>query len=154
MKLSRYIYEQYNHNVSINVTKVLCDDKTSVAICDFQFVGSSVKTVLELFVNDLRNSSGGIDFSTYRLQLCLNCSVLNLTVTSEEKDRTIDKNQNNSDATRMLVTILLIIVIVFFIILILLCLGIFYVLNNCMHITNNSKYQLAIDYLPNKIVYF
>ena len=67
VNLSRYIHEQYNHNVSINTTEVLCNDEESVATCDFQFTGSLAKIALQLFVTDLTNSTEGINFNTYRL---------------------------------------------------------------------------------------
>ena len=123
MELERYIYEQYNHNVSVNTTEILCDDHESVAICDLQFVGLSSKRALQLFKDDLSNSSEGIDFSICRLRLGnQNSSRSNLT--SEDEDGTIDNNDD--DATHLLFTVLLVMIAVFVIISVLLCLVICY----------------------------
>ena len=130
MELERYIYEQYNHNVSVNTTEILCDDDESVAICDLQFVGLSAKRALLLFKDDLSNSSEGIDFSICRLRL-YNQNSLRSNLTTEDEDGTIDNNNDNDDdddddAIHLLVTVLLVMIIVFVIISILLCLAICY----------------------------
>ena len=134
MKLERYIYEQYNHNVTVNTTKFFCDDSDeSVAICDLQFVGLSAKSALQLFINDLSNSSEGIDFSISRLRLCnQNCSRSNFTSEFQDEDGTFDNDDDDDDdddddedddddATHLLFTVLLIMIIAFVIISILLC---------------------------------
>ena len=117
-----YIREQYNHDVTVNTTEITCNDDESVAICDFQFVGSSAKSALQLFVNDLNSSNEGIDFNFCRVRLCnQNCSGSNLI---SEEDGAINKNNNDNDATHLLFIILLVILSVFIIILVLLCLAI------------------------------
>ena len=127
MKLERYIYEQYNHNVSVNTTEILCDDDESVAICDLQFVGLSAKSALQLFKDDLSNSSEGIDFSICRLRLG-NQNSSRSNFTTEDKDGTINNNDDgDDDATHLLVTILLVMIAMFVIISVLLCLVICYI---------------------------
>ena len=110
-QLERFIYENYNHNVTVNATEVLCNDDKSVAICDLQFVGPSATNALEAFVNDLSNSSGSIDFVIFRLSLChQNCEESN--VTSGEEP--IDESQNKGNILGgNMATVILILVIIF-----------------------------------------
>ena len=130
MNLERYIYEQYNHTVSVNTTEILCDDE-SVAICDLQFVGLSAKHALQLFKDNLSNSSEGIDFSICRLRLG-NQNSSRSNFTTENEDGTIDNNDDNDDdAIHLLFTVLLVMIIMFVIISVLLCLVICY-LRHCV----------------------
>ena len=69
----------------------------------------SAKNALQLFINDLGNSSEGIDFNICRLKCNQNCSESNLT---SENGRTIDHN-NIDDATQLSFVILLVMFIVF-----------------------------------------
>ena len=160
-KLESYIYKQYDHNVSINTTEIKCNDDESVAICDLKFFGPSARSALQLFVNDLSNSSKGIDFDIYILRLCSqNCPESNL-VNKDDED--IDKNHDNKNSTNLVVIILLVTVVVFAIVAILLCMVLCYLryirtyvhimlyyillLNYaylCIHVTHNCSYVLCI----------
>ena len=134
MELERYIYEQYNHTVSVNTTEILCDDDESVAICDLQFVGLSAKSALQLFKDDLSSSSEGIDFSICRLRL-VNQNSSRSNFTNEDEDGTINNNNDDDyDATHLLVTVLLVMIAVFVIISVLLCLVICH-LRYCVWLT-------------------
>ena len=127
-KLESYIYKQYDHNVTINTTEIKCNDDESVAICDLNFFGPSARSALQLFVNDLSNSSKGIDFDICILRLCnQNCPESNL------DDEGIDKN-NDKNSTHLVVTILLVTVIVFALVAILLCMVLCYLRYACSYI--------------------
>ena len=110
-QLERYIHENYNHNVTVNTTEILCNDDKSVAICDLQFVGPSATNALEAFVNDLSNSSNSIDFVIFRLRLChQNCQESNVTSGEEPTD----ENQNKENILgKNVATVILILIIIF-----------------------------------------
>ena len=121
-KLESYIYKQYDRNVTINTTVIKCNNDESVAICDLKFVGPSARSALQLFVNELSNSSKGIDFDICILRLCSqNCPGSNLV---SKDDEIIDDDDKNSIS--LIVTILMVAVIVFALVAILLCLVLFY----------------------------
>ena len=109
-QLERFIYENYNHNVTINATEILCNDDKSVAICDLQFIGPSSTDALEAFVNYLSNSSNSIDFIIFRLHLChQNCQESNVTRGEEQ----IDENQNKENTLgKNVATVILILIII------------------------------------------
>ena len=128
MILQTYIYEQYNYTVTINTTEISCDDDESVAIYHLKSGGSLAKNVLQLFVNDLNNSSDGIDLNICRLKLChQNC--LGSNHTSKEEDTNIDKGHDNNDDnefTNLSFYILLVAIVVLVIVTFLLFLAICY----------------------------
>ena len=116
VKVEIYMYENYNHNVTVNATEILCKNDESVGIYDLQFVGLSAESALEVFVNDLNNSSNVIDLTICRLRLCQqNCKKPN---TSNENGVTDKSKTNEHDSTFI---ILLIMVIILAIVSILLC---------------------------------
>ena len=128
-KLESYIYKQHDHNVTIDATEIKCNDDESVAIWDLRFVGPSAKSALQLFVNDLSNSSKGIDFDICILGLCnQNCPESNL---FNQDD---NKNHDNKNSTHLVVTILLVTVIVFALVAILLCMVLCYLRYVCTYI--------------------
>ena len=94
---------------------------------------------MQLFINDLRNSSKGIDFDICRLKLCnQNCPESNLL-----HDEDIDKNRDKK-STNLFVTILLAVVILFAVVAVLLCLVLFCLRYSIMlYICILSKYAYA-----------
>ena len=102
------MYENYNHNITVNATEILCNNDESVGIYDLQFVGSSAENALEVFVNDLNNSSNGIDLTICRLRLChQNCEESNVS----NENRATEKSQNNEHDLTLIILLIMVIIL-------------------------------------------
>ena len=131
------MYENYNHNVTVNATEILCNNDKSVGIYDLQFVGSSAKSALEVFVNDLSNSSNGINLTICRLRLCQeNRKKPN---TSNENGVTDKSKTNEQDSTFIILLIMVIILAIVSILhcFVVCCLRYSYICT-CIHLLKNN----------------
>lgn len=99
-----------------------------MAIFGLQLVGLSATTALQLFSDDLSNSTVGIDFDIWRLTLCdQNCPELNLT-NNEDTD---DDSKTNESVNSHVVILLIMVVLLITLVLILFCLIFYYLRYVC-----------------------